>query len=253
MNKLATYFYASKAYQSISLQLQKTLLGSHKVSMHRLLQIFFSQMRKDHIFERASAMAFNFVLSIFPAIIFIFTLIPMVPIPDLQEKIMTALKNLLPLSIYNGAAAAIYDIIHIPHGGLMSFGFLFAVFTATNGIMAMISAFNKCYKTVEKRGYIKKVSTAITIVFFLLVIVFISIFLAVLSKQYIQKIDLNKEFLYYLIIGFKNLLFFMVFLIGISIIYYVAPAITVRWKFFSIGSIIASLLSVFLPSGFLFM
>lgn len=252
MNKLYAYFFESRPYGYVSQKLKKVRVGSHKVTLFRVLQIFFNQMRKDHIVERASAMAFNFVLSIFPAIIFIFTLMPHIPIPDLEEKVMVSLKNLLPLSIYNGAASAIYDIIHIPHGGLMSFGFLFAVFTATNGIMAMISAFNKCYKTVEKRAYFKRIGTAITIVFFLLAIAFISIFLAVVSKKYLLVLSLNKEILYYLILVFKYLLFFVVFFTAISLIYYMAPAIVVRWKFFSAGSFIASLLSVLFTLGFSF-
>lgn len=250
MQKILTYIFDSEVYNNLSLWVKKVKISSHRISLFRFLQIFLRQMKKDHIAERASAMAFNFLLSIFPAIIFIFTVIPYVPIPDLQEKVMLALRNLLPQSIYDGAASAIHDITHIPHGGLLSFGFFFALFTATNGIMSMISAFNKCYKTVENRSYIKKVFTAMTIIFFLLMMLFMSIFFVVISKQYLNTIGLNKEFLYYFILGFKYLLFCVVFFIGISIIYYIAPAVSERWKFFSTGSLIASLLSLLFTLGF---
>ena len=247
---LRTLFFASKAYDSIISKLQSTYITRHRVSLHRFLQILFAQIRKDNIPERASSMAFNFVLSVFPAIIFIFTLIPYIPIEDLQAKVMLALKNLLPDSMYNGVAAAIYDIIHIPHGDLLSFGFFFAVFTATNGIMAMITAFNRCYKTSETRGYIKRIITAITIVFFLISIAFLSIFAAVATKHYLQEVHMSKEFLYYVVITFKNLFFFGVFFVAVSLIYFVAPAVSVRWKFFSGGSLIASMLIVLFTLGF---
>jgi membrane protein len=250
IQKLYSLIFDSKAYKKIFDKVQKITIGRQKISLYRTIQIFLTQLRKDNITERASAMAFNFVLSMFPAVIFLFTLIPYVPIENLQERIMTSLQNMLPTSIYAGAASAIYDIIHIPHGGLLSFGFLFALFAATNGIMSMISAFNKCYKTAEKRGYFKTIFTAAGIVFLLIIVIFISIFFAVFSRHIINQINFGQVFLLYFIICFKYLLFFAVFFIGISVIYYMAPAMTVRWKFFSPGSFIASLLSIFFTLGF---
>lgn len=250
MRKISTYFFNSKTYNHLSDRIKKIKISSSSVSLFRVLQIFINQMRKDNIPERASSMAFNFVLSLFPAIIFIFTLIPYIPIPDLQEKIMVSLKNLLPVSIYNGAASAIYDIIHIPHGGLLSFGFFFSLFTATNGIMSMISAFNKCYKTAEKRGYFRRIFVALTIVILLVFIAFISIAFAILTRQYLHLLSLDRELLYYFAIVFKYLLFIIVFFFAISVIYYMAPSVSVRWKFFSLGSLIASLLSILFTLGF---
>ncbi|MBX9851426.1 MAG: YihY/virulence factor BrkB family protein [Cytophagaceae bacterium] len=250
LKHLQTLFFASKAYDSIISKVKRTYITRHRVSLYRFLQILFAQIRKDNIPERASSMAFNFVLSVFPAIIFIFTLIPYIPIEDLQAKVMFALKNMLPISMYNGVAAAIYDIIHIPHGGLLSFGFFFAVFTATNGIMAMITAFNRCYKSSETRNYFKRIITAITIVFFLVSISFLSIFAAVATRHYLQEIHMSKEFLYYVVVVLKNLFFYGVFYVAVSLIYFVAPAVSVRWKFFSSGSLISSLLIVLFTLGF---
>jgi len=234
-------------------QVKKTYVSKkHRISLHRFGEIFLSELNKNAIPERASGMAFSFMLSMFPGIIFVFTLLPYIPIPDLEGHIMFSLKNLLPVSVYNGVAAAIYDILHIQHSGLLSFGFLFAIFSATNGIMAMITAFNRCYRSGETRNYFKKLGTAISIVFLLLTIVVISIFVAILTHHYLTKLHLNHHFLYYFAVVFKYVFFFGVFYFAISSIYYLAPAVAVRWRFFSAGSFIASLLIVVFTLGFSF-
>jgi membrane protein len=163
---------------------------------------------------------------------------------------MFSLKNLLPLSVYKGVAAAIYDILHIHHEGLLSFGFMFAIFSATNGIMAMITAFNRCYKTSDNRTYIKRIGVSVSIVFMLLGITFLAIFVAVMTRHYLSLLHLNQLFLYYVITGLKYAFFFVAFFVAISIIYYMGPAISKRWKFFSAGSLTASLLIVLFTFGF---
>jgi membrane protein len=116
--------------------------------------------------------------------------------------------------------------------------------------MSMMNAFNKCYKTVEKRGYLRRILTALTIVILLVFIAFISIFFAVLSRQHLYLLSLDREVLYYFVLAFKYILFLLVFFFAISVIYYMAPSISVRWKFFSFGSFIASLLSILFTLGF---
>jgi membrane protein len=249
---LQTYFFSSIPYRKISGRIKKTYITSQKIPLHTIAEIFFSEIRKIHILEKASAMAFSFVLSIFPAIVFIFTLVPYMPVNDMQGKVMFALKSLLPVSIYKGAAAAIYDIIHIPHGGLLSFGFAFAAFTAMNGIISMIAAFNRCYHTAETRGYTRRILVSIVILFLLLTIAFIAILAALYTKHLIDGFHLDEEFLIYFFTFLKQLFFFVVFYVAISLIYYIAPAIHIRWRFFSPGSLIASLLILVFTSGFSF-
>src|SRR5690606_36043660 len=121
--------------------------------------------------------------------IFLFTLIPYIPIPNLDSNIMRFLKEFLPYSIYDAASSSITDIISNQHGDLLSFGFLFALFTATNGVGAMITAFNRCYRTTEKRSFIKKWLTSVYLVFFISVILFLSIGLSISSKLYLNYLE----------------------------------------------------------------
>src|SRR6478735_172605 len=111
MKKYTDRILKSTGYRWTINKLDTTYVTRGRVSLLTVIRMFIQQTQKDHLQERASAMAFNFMLSVFPAIIFIFTLIPYVPIPDLQDKIMGMLMSVLPISIYEQVDSTILDII----------------------------------------------------------------------------------------------------------------------------------------------
>ena len=57
-----------------------SLPGFRSISIYDVVEFFMGQVRAIGITERASAIAFNFVMALPPAIIFLFTLIPFFPI-----------------------------------------------------------------------------------------------------------------------------------------------------------------------------
>lgn len=248
MKKIKSLIYSSNIYYHVIDYLKSTYLTKDNVSIYKIIEIFKRQLAKDNIVERAQAMAFNFTLSIFPAIIFLFTLIPYVPIPNVQRNIMYFLSQIMPTSMFNAAASTINDIISIPRGGLLSFGFLTTVFTISNGIMAMMNAFNKCYKSKDRRGILLRLGIAIFLVIVLSFVIIFSISFTLLVRMYVDQFEASIDFshpaIYYIIIPLKYIVLSIVFFLTISTIYYIAPAVEVRWKFFSLGSIIATILCI---------
>jgi membrane protein len=256
MKKIRERIENTKAYRKLHKKVKGTYITKHKLSLHLVFRIFMAQLNKDNLTERASSMAFNFTLSIFPTIIFAFTLIPYIPVDHLTEDLMAFLKENIPASIYDVTSTTIFDIIAIPHGGLLSFGFLFALFSATNGIRVMISAFNRCYKTSDNRNFFKVVMIASFLALFLSLIVFMAGFISIIIKLQLnyleQTISVNDQFFYFILIFFRLLILFMLFYFAISLIYYMAPSVQVRWSFFSLGSLVASLLSLLFTVGFFY-
>jgi membrane protein len=256
MKKLREYFTKTALYRALHKGVKTTYITQHQISLHRIWMIFMAQVRKDHLTERASSMAFNFTLSIFPSIIFLFTLIPYIPLPHLTEDLLGFLEENIPASIYEVTASTILDIIKIPHGGLLSFGFIFALFSATNGIRVMISAFNRCYKTADNRSFIKLIFLSCSLAVFLSLIILAAVVISIVIKLEINQIGstlfAGGRFFYFLLIMSRLLLIFMIFFFAISLIYYLAPTVKVRWSFFSIGSLIASLLCLIFTTGFFY-
>lgn len=237
--------------------LKNRRFGGKGVPLYDILLTFIEKVKKDEIFERANSVAFNFTLAIFPAIIFLFTLIPYLEffIDGLQVRIMEFLGDLMPESIYGAASSTIEDIISKPRGGLLSFGFLLALYLATNGMNSLMVAFNKCYRTVERRSFLKTRFIATLLTLMVVVVLVLAIVLLIIGQQAInvvKTLPYIDEYLVHLIIIMRFLVVFIVFFTAISSIYYLAPAITTRWKFNSIGSLVATLLSLAVSYGFSF-
>lgn len=230
-----------------------------KTSLYRILIIFIDSLKRNEIFSRANGVAFSFTLAIFPTIIFIFTLIPYIHsfVPDVDDKhIMDFLGQVMPPTMFEVASDTIFDIVSIKRQGLLSFGALFALFLATNGMNGLMNAFNSCYKTNENRGFFRTrfIATILTVV--LAFVLFLAIILLVLGQAVINYLlsfgVLTEDFVYYVIIFMRFMVVLISFFMAVSIIYYFAPAIHKRWRFFSIGAIMASAASVAASFGFSF-
>jgi len=162
----------------------------------------------------------------------------------------------MPESMSTVASTTILDIVSNQRGGLLTFGFIFAVYLSTNGMMALMRAFNACYRTIESRSGIKTrlIATGLTInMAFVLFMAIILLVVGQVALDYILKnltyIDLS-DFTVTLIFTLRFVVIFVVFFLAVSTVYYFGPAIHYNWKFFSIGSTIATLLCMGISYGF---
>lgn len=223
------------------------------LSLYRFIKIFISNIQKDDLINRANGVAYNFILAIFPAVIFLFTLIPYIAryFPEVNKNsIMEFIGEMLPPSMYEVISSTVFDIISNQRGGLLTFGFLFALYLSTNGMMALMRAFNACYQTVERRSAFKMRITATGLTFMLAVVVIMAVALLVVGQFAIDHITANLSefssfnfdaYTVYLLLGLRFLVIFVVFFLAISFIYYFGPAVHYNWRFFSIGSFVATL------------
>jgi membrane protein len=226
----------------------------NNVSLYKVVKLFVRNILEDEIIRRANGVSFNFVLAIFPAVIFLFTLIPYVTayIPDVNtESIMDFLSQMLPTSMYDVISSTVLDIVSNQRGGLLTLGFAFSLYLATNGMMALMGAFNACYKTDDRRGAIKMrlVATGLTInLAFVLILAIVLLVIGQLVLNYVLS-NLSEfewlsgvdKFTVYLLLALRFLVIFIVFFLAVATIYYFGPAIHYNWRFFSIGSFLATI------------
>jgi membrane protein len=232
------------------------------VSVYKIFKVFIRNIQEDEVMDRANGVAYNFILAIFPAIIFLFTLIPFVTVyfPEVNtQSIMAFMRELMPASMYDVASTTVLDIVSNQRGGLLTLGFFFAMFLSTNGMMALMRAFNACYKTIENRSGIKTRLIATGLTLNMTLVLFLAVILLVVGEfvldyvlQNLHRFEwLNLDaFTVYLLFGTRFLIIFIVFFLAISTIYYFGPSVHYNWRFFSIGSLIATLLTLSVSYGF---
>jgi len=242
---------------TIYLQGEKFLKGIYfrkaDASLYEILMIFISKLHDNQTKQRAYAVAFNFTLAVFPAIIFLFTLIAYVPNLD-NSEVMRFMGSVLPVSFYEQAEGTIYDIISKERGGLLSFGFITALYLATSGMSSLIDTFNIIYHNPKKRTFFMEKMVAILLTVYLALVLVIAIFMLIAGNLILKKLlesgFIDQNFIYYLIESFRFFIVTLMFFSGISMIYYYGPRIPVRWNFFSPGTGIATLLSVLVSWAF---
>jgi membrane protein len=231
------------------------------VSLYKIVKKFLKNLSDDEIMDRANGVAFNFILAIFPAIIFLFTLIPYVTayFPSINRESILELLKLMPPRMYEVASSTIIDIVSNQRGGLLTLGFVFAMYLATNGMMALMRAFNACYRTIENRSGWKTRLIATGLTFNMTLVLFLAIALLIVgqfaldySLTYMRDIIDLDDFTVYLLLILRFVVIFIVFFLAISTIYYFGPAIHYNWRFFSIGSLVAALLCIAVSYGFSF-
>ncbi len=222
------------------------------VSLYIIVKTLLQNLQQNDIIDRANGVAFNFILAIFPAIIFLFTLIPYVSVffPAINtESIMLFLSEQLPPSMYEVIASTVLDIISIQRGGLLSFGFVLSIYLSTNGMLALMRAFNASYKTNENRGDIKARLIATALTFNMAVALLVAIALLIVGQLVLNYITTNlSEFSWvdidnltmYTLFVIRFMVVFIVFYLVISSMYYFGPAIHYNWRFFSVGSLVAT-------------
>jgi membrane protein len=220
--------------------------GVEHVSLAHIARFFFTGIRKGGIQMRASAISFDFFLAIFPAIIFFFTLIPYIPVVGIQDKIMSYLQEVLPPYTYEAVQSTIYDIISQQRGGLLSFGFIFALFVSTNGVNSMLDGFNKSYHGLEMRTGFKKWLTSLSLTLLVAVIIIFSITLILITEfasGYLAKKDiLNAGANIFLLRSATWVILLVTSLVTISCLYYYGPSKRNRRPFISVGSVTATVL-----------
>lgn len=248
------YLKRRRAYRKFIVFLKRWRFNNGQSSVYDVADVLLGELRLDSITKRASYMAFNFTLAIFPTIIFLFTLIPYMPSIlslDLGESILNFLADFLPEEMYTVAYGTIDDIVNKPRGGLLSFGFLFALILSTNGIMSLMDAFDKKYHTFYKRPYLKKRVIATVLTIALSSILFLAVATIFFGQWMLDVLVfyeiVTESYTYTLIVMLKYVAIILLFLLATSLIYYYVPAIQDKWPFFSAGAVVATIL-IFLVS-----
>lgn len=232
------------------------LPGFDGMPIYDVADFFFTGIQRGSIVTRAQSLAFSFFLAIFPAIIFLFSLIPYVPIQDFQDQLLLLIRNVLPKDAYESTRGTIEDIIKHQRGGLLSLGFVFALYFTTNGFMALMRGFNSSYHEQEKRSEMKRRGVAFILTVILSVLLIIATALIIFSeitfKFLVKKAILKSKTQVVLILLGKWIVVIALFFFAISFLYYYAPAVKKKWRFVSAGSTFATILTIILSIGFAF-
>ncbi|MFA4957864.1 MAG: YihY/virulence factor BrkB family protein [Candidatus Methanoperedens sp.] len=249
------YILNSKPYLLLIEWSKKTSFpGFDRVPLYYVVSFFLRAVQKEAITIRASSLAFDYLMAIFPAIIFLFTLIPYIPVENFQDEIFKLLHEVLPYNAFEATKSTIEDILKQQRGGLLSLGFALSLYYSTNGIIAMMTAFNNSYSSTETRSEWQKRLIAIVMIAILSTLVFAAVSLIIFSGTAINMLIeygwLKGPFTVILVQIGVWLIILLLFLFAYSFLYHYGPIRRIKYRFISAGSTLATLLTIILSIGF---
>jgi len=230
------------------------LPGFDGLTLVEVLNFFWKGVINGALTLRASAIAYNFFLAVFPTIIVLFTLIPYIPIDNFQVVLMNMLKDLMPSDVYDAVESTIQEIVTRKRNDLLSFGFILTLFFASGGIAALINAFNSSYHKVENRTWLKRQLISLVLIFIFGFLLSVAIVLIIFSGMVIDFFQarelLTNKLLIAVLHNGKWLIILTFILVSISSLYYLAPARRKEYRFITPGSILASISIILTSTAF---
>jgi membrane protein len=224
------------------------------VPLYSVAVFFWRSIVEGSITTRASAIAYSFFLALFPATIFLFTLIPYIPIPDFQDKLFLLLKSVVPESTFGAIEGTVKDIIMRPRGGLLSLGFVMALVFATNGVNSIMAAFDATVHNIHRRNWMSQWLISLIVLAILWTLLALAIALVtggqVLLDYLVRHNHLFDRFTYHLLSVTKWIIIVALFFFAYAFLYYMAPAKKTKWRFISAGGSLATVLSIMALFGF---
>src|ERR1700730_17561966 len=111
---------------------------------HALVQTY-GDLLPTHTLQMAAALAYYFVLSLFPALIFLSAVVAFLPLPDLFNQALGMMARFLPPDSMGLVRRVVSDVITPHRGRFLSFGIFGTLWAASGGFSAAIEALNIAY------------------------------------------------------------------------------------------------------------
>ena len=231
--------------------------GLNRIPLYNLIVFIRRETQDDAILTRANSMAFDFFLAIFPSIIVLFTLLGFTPLYENFDMVLQeAIDEVMPGSAGKMLFKTIEEVANRQRSGLLSFGFILAIWFASNGMLSMMQGFEKDHHiTFRRRSALEKRLIGIQLTFLIGLVLVGAVILVILGNtilsfvfQYIKADWITRMSVF----AFRWIVVVVLFYAGFSTIYRFGAATRRPIPYINPGSLLATALSIVTSWGFSF-
>ncbi|MEK4487153.1 YihY/virulence factor BrkB family protein [Psychrobacillus sp. FSL H8-0484] len=146
---------------------------------------YFKQLlltiQKTDITGFGAQLAYFFLLSLFPLLIFIVTLLPYLNLDEAQ--VFRLIENYVPIDVFILIEKTISDVLVNRNGGLLSLGIIGTIWSASTGMNAIVKSLNRSYNLVESRPSFIVRGMSVIFTLLLIMLLIIALVLPVFGQQ----------------------------------------------------------------------
>lgn len=218
--------------------------GLDGFSLFDVWKPFINQLRQTSLLERAAGISYNIFMAIPPTLIFVFTLIPYLPISKLFiNELFTLIRDVVPGKENNQVIIGFLDdFLNRPRNELLSFGLLLALFFSSNAMMGILRSFDKNYEGfIDPSGFQKR-TMALKLTILVFFIFFVCVLLLIAQGEVLRWIGIKSSALRLVINNARWLIILLLVFYSVSSIYRHGTPLKVKWPFITPGSVFATTL-----------
>jgi membrane protein len=223
----------------------------------RTLKVAVQEFQRDDALGLAAQLAYYLILALFPFILVLVSLMGLVGSPELANTVLGYFRQVTPEEVYLLISEFTGDIIsgEARAPGLLSFGILFTIWTASGAFAALINALNRAYDVQETRPFWKVRGIAILMTLGLSVLILAGVLLLVfgepIGRAAAAVFGLGEEFeLVWNLVRWPVAFLFLV--LTVALLYYFAPDADQPFRWITPGGLIGVLLWVLASAAFSF-
>lgn len=157
----------------------------------------FNRFVQDDAGGLAAQLAYYFLLSLFPLLIFLVTLLDYLPFT--QGDLMSFIAQYAPGETTEIINKNLNEIMGKHNGGLLSLGIIGTLWPASNGINAIVRAFNRAYDVEETRHFLVARSMSVLLTVGMVLVILVALLLPVFGREiglfFFAQVGLSVEFL----------------------------------------------------------
>jgi len=231
-------------------------MGDLKLKLKERLNILIhiiAKIKNDDVVALASQLAYYLMLSFFPFMLFLMTLVGFSKISSVQ--ILEGLSVLLPKSILELTQSTIKEIFDNQYTGLLGISILLMMWTAASAFKAVIKSINKAYNFKESRSFIKISIISMLGILALALIIILTLAMLVFGNvisEYIKNVQPFYKIILILWNIFRYAFIFIIMILIFSTIYRFAPAKRLTLKKVVPGAIFSTIGWVLISFAFSF-
>ena len=205
------------------------------------IKTLINRFNEDRVFDLASQLAYTFLFSLFPFLIFIFSVLPYIGLTP--ENALNFIHQYVPPELDTIIHSNIHHVLE-KNSSLLSFGVIATIWPMASAIMTIKNVLNRAYEVEENRSFFKAWAMAFIFTFATIFIIIIALILNVFGPM-IGRIVFNglgiSLSLFHLWNLFRLLLSLIVIVIVIACLYFVLPNKHLGLKDVYIGALIAAI------------
>jgi len=202
----------------------------------------YGNVVRNHTLQMAAALAYYFILSLFPALILLSAVVAYLPVPDLFNQALALLARFLPADAMGLVQRVLADVISPNKATFLSLGILGTLWAASGGFAAMIEALNIAYDVRDDRPFWKTRPLAVGLAFLTGALMLIALSVMVVGPRFGQwlagRVHLSELFVllwpfihWTIAIGFT--------ILAVEALYFLAPNVKQRLRATLPGAVVS--------------